>query len=44
MEAIEFGADPFAICIVTRHRRLDTLLGYVRSKDAFKQDPGEGFL
>jgi hypothetical protein len=41
---VECGADPFAICTVTRHRNINTLVAYVRRKDAFKAHPGEGFL
>jgi site-specific recombinase XerD len=42
-EAVETGADLPAICAVTRHKSLTTLLGYVRRRNAFKAHPGRDF-
>ena len=42
--AAEHGASVFKMTEVSRHKRLDTLSGYVRNADLFKNHAGEGFL
>lgn len=42
--AAEHGATLLKMVEVSRHRSLDTLRGYVRSADLFKEHAGEGFL
>jgi integrase len=38
------GANLFRVMDVTRHKSVDTLRGYVRSVDAFKDHAGTGLL
>ena len=42
--AAEHGANLFKLMDVTRHRSVDTLRGYVRRADSFKDHAGAGFL
>jgi site-specific recombinase XerD len=42
--AAESGATVFAMMSVSRHRSLDTLSGYVRSAELFKNPAGQAFL
>jgi site-specific recombinase XerD len=42
--AAETGADVLAMMEVSRHRRVETLHGYVRRANLFKGHAGEGFL
>jgi site-specific recombinase XerD len=43
-EAAENGATLFKMLEVSRHKSADTLLGYIRSSDLFKNHAGESFL
>lgn len=38
------GADVLSMMEVSRHKRVETLQGYVRKANAFKQHAGAGFL
>jgi hypothetical protein len=42
--AAESGANVFKMAEVSRHRSLDTLRGYVRRVDLFKEHAGAAFL
>jgi hypothetical protein len=42
--AAESGASVFKMTEVSRHRSLDTLRGYVRQVDLFKEHAGAAFL
>jgi site-specific recombinase XerD len=42
--AAESGASVFKMTEVSRHRSLDTLRGYVRRVDLFKEHAGAAFL
>ena len=42
--AAESGASVFKMTEVSRHRSLDTLRGYVRRVDLFKEHAGGAFL
>ena len=42
--AAESGANIFKMAEVSRHRSLDTLRGYVRRVDLFKEHAGAAFL
>jgi integrase len=42
--AAETGADVLAMMEVSRHRRVETLQGYVRRANLFKRHAGQGFL
>lgn len=42
--AAEAGASVFKMMAVSRHRSMDTLSGYVRSADLFKEHAGSAFL
>ena len=42
--AAEAGASVFKMMEVSRHKSLDTLRGYVRRVDLFKDHAGAGFL
>jgi len=42
--AAECGASVFKMTEVSRHRSLDTLRGYVRRVDLFKEHAGAAFL
>jgi site-specific recombinase XerD len=42
--ALEHGADLFRVMDVTRHRRVATLEGYNRRRNAFWDHTGERFL
>ena len=42
--AAESGASVFKMMAVSRHRSMDTLSGYVRSADLFKEPAGAAFL
>ena len=42
--ALEHGADMFKVMDVTRHRRVETLKGYDRRAQAFRNHAGAGFL
>ena len=42
--AAEAGASALRMAEVSRHKSLDTLLGYVRRADAFRDHAGSGFL
>jgi len=42
--AAESGASVFKMTEVSRHRSLDTLRGYVRRVDLFKEHVGAAFL
>jgi hypothetical protein len=42
--AAESGADVLAMMEVSRHRRVETLQGYVRRANLFKRHAGEGSL
>ena len=42
--AAENGASVFKMTEVSRHRSLDTLRGYVRRVDLFKEHAGAAFL
>jgi site-specific recombinase XerD len=42
--ALEHGADLFKVMDVTRHKRLETLKGYDRRAQAFKNHAGKDFL
>ena len=42
--AAESGASVFKMTEVSRHRSLDTLCGYVRRVDLFKEHAGAAFL
>ena len=43
-EAAENGATLFKMLEVSRHKSADTLLGYIRNSDLFKNHAGDGFL
>jgi integrase len=42
--AAEAGADVFRMMDVSRHKRVETVRGYVRRADAFKDHAGASFL
>jgi hypothetical protein len=42
--AAENGANIFKIMDVTRHKSVDVLKGYVRSREMFKDYAGDGIL
>jgi site-specific recombinase XerD len=42
--AAEAGADMWKMADISRHRRLETLRGYVRSAEQFKQHAGSAFM
>jgi site-specific recombinase XerD len=42
--AAESGATLVRMMDVSRYSRVDTLLGYIRSADAFKDHAGSGFM
>jgi hypothetical protein len=42
--AAEAGASVFKLAEITQHRSLDTLRGYVRRVDLFKEHAGAAFL
>jgi integrase len=42
--AAEAGKNHFKIMNVTRHKSMDTLRGYVRSRDLFRDYAGDGIL
>lgn len=42
--AAELGGSAFKMMAVSRHRSMDTLSGYVRSADLFKEPAGAAFL
>ena len=42
--AAESGANVFKMAEVSRHRSLDTLRGYVRRVDVFREHAGAAFL
>jgi hypothetical protein len=42
--AAEHGASVFKMMEVSRHRSVDTLRGYVRRVDLFKEHAGAAFL
>jgi site-specific recombinase XerD len=42
--AAEAGADVFRMMDVSRHKRVETVRGYIRRADAFKNHAGAGFL
>ncbi len=42
--AAEHGASIFKMMDVSRHKSVDTLRGYVRRADSFKDHAGAGFL
>jgi site-specific recombinase XerD len=42
--AAEHGASIFKMMDVSRHRSVDTLRGYVRRADSFKEHAGAAFL
>jgi hypothetical protein len=42
--AAEAGASIFTMMETSRHRSLDTLRGYVRSADLFREHAGSAFL
>jgi site-specific recombinase XerD len=42
--ATEAGKNHFKIMDVTRHKSMDTLRGYVRSRDLFRDYAGDGIL
>ena len=42
--AAEHGANVFKMMEVSRHRSVDTLRGYVRRADLFRDHAGAGFL
>jgi site-specific recombinase XerD len=42
--AVEHGANVFKMMEVSRHRSVDTLRGYVRRADLFRDHAGAGFL
>jgi site-specific recombinase XerD len=42
--AAEAGASVFKLAEVSRHKSLDTLRGYVRRADLFKEHAGAAFL
>ncbi len=38
------GADVFRVMDVSRHRKVDTVRGYVRRAEMFKHHAGAGFM
>ena len=42
--AAEAGANVFKMMEVSRHKSIDTLRGYVRRSDLFRDHSGAGFL
>ena len=42
--AAEVGANVFKMMEVSRHKSIDTLRGYVRRSDLFRDHSGAGFL
>jgi hypothetical protein len=42
--AAETGANIWKMCEVSRHKSVDTLRGYVRRVDLFKEHAGAAFL
>jgi hypothetical protein len=43
-EAAESGASLFKMLEVSRHKSADTLLGYIRNSNLFKNHAGQEFL
>jgi hypothetical protein len=43
-DLISAGADVFRVMDLSRHRKVDTVRGYVRRAEMFKHHAGAGFM